>query len=471
MQRDLAALAERSFDLVVAGGGVVGAAIARDAARRGLAVALVEAEDFACAASEGMSHFVHGGIRYLATGEFSQVRHSLRERAIWMHTAPTMVVPQACITPLAGKSRFEAVQLGIGVHLFNLLGGRNVLAPGARSPVKLSARDAVRAEPAIDQSGLTGALVYHDCRVDEPERVVLAVLKDAVAHGAVVVNHAACAGLAVAAGRVTGVEVKDGLSGATIHVRAGALVNATGPWAESVATRLLTGQRQARLTMSKGIHIVTGLIARTHSLNLAGDHEHATVLPWRGMSLIGTTDDVYDGDPAGAVATDSDIERLIAKIERLLPSLRGTLSPVIDSYAALRALPGRVSDSYGASREDAIVDHAGDGAHGFLSVYGGKWTTARMMGEKAVDALLKTTGGTARPCDTATAMLPDMASRDLPEEQRFAIAVADEMAVTPADIARRLARAHAVAHPGVLERAAHWLAAKAKLADAAPRPG
>ena len=513
MKRDLDALADGRFDLVVAGGGVVGASIARDAARRGLRVALVEADDFAHAASEGMSHFVHGGIRYLATGEFGQVRKSLRERATWMRIAPHQIVAQPCLTPIAGKSRFEGVALAAAVHLFNVLGGRNVLPRDARPPVRLTAAEAVRAEPAVEQAGLTGALVYHDCRVDEPERVVVGLLQDAAAHGAVIANHARCLSLRTEGGKVGAVEVRDEIGGGTLTIRAEALVNATGPWAEVLASQLLAGQAQVALTLSKGIHVVTGPVAATHSLNLAGHHEHATVLPWRGFSLIGTTDEPIKGDADGAAATEADVETLLAKIARLLPSTTGRLGPVLDSYAAVRALPGRVSDTYGASREDALSDHAKDGAAGFLSVYGGKWTTARLMAEHAVDRVVARLGRTARLCDTATAplldapasppdtfraawrtslrdwprdeadawasaygtrlsavlkALPDLATADVfaRENARFAHAAAEEMAVLPADFARRMARWYRLARPGVEARAAIWLAANRKLADA-----
>jgi glycerol-3-phosphate dehydrogenase len=233
------------------------------------------------------------------------------------------------------------------------------------------------------------------------------------------------------------------------------------------------------------------------------------------MSLIGTTDDVVDGSPDDGDATAADIDRLQAKIARLLPSAKGRLFPLRDSYGALRALPGKVGDSYFASREDTIADHARDGAAGFLSVFGGKWTTARMMAEKAVDRLPADVLARAKRCDTASAPLPDappeadafreewrgklpawrytdvdtwvgaygtalpgvlshlstVAAPDFKdrEEARFAYAVADEMAVLPGDIVHRLGRWYRIANPGVHARASEWLAARAKVADAGDR--
>ncbi|MGD9912489.1 MAG: FAD-dependent oxidoreductase [Rhizobiaceae bacterium] len=509
MQRNLAELQKGAFDLAVIGGGIVGASIARDAARRGLSVALVEKDDFACAASEAMSHLVHGGIRYLAQARFGMVRQSLAERAVWRRIAPLHVRPQPCLMPLAGKGRLGVASMRAAVALFNSLGGRE----GAPSPQPafVSARAAVAAEPALAMPGLEGALAWHDCRVDEPERVVLTLLVDAVAHGASVANHMECTGLLRRNGRVAGIVVQDAIGRGRIEVRARGVINAAGPWAAELAGRLATGQKSARLTVSKGIHIVAGPIARDAALNLAGRGEHGFVLPWRGMSLIGTTDDAIEGPRDRMSAQPDDVTRLAERIARLLPSARELLAAPLATFASARALPGDAANTYRAAREEAIVDHAGDGAQGLFSAYGGKWTTARRMAEHVVDRVAAALDMKAGPCDTHTALLPGTPDADVPaflaawrgrlagwpaeeadswvaaygtslperlgklpldagadrrEAARFAFAVEDEMAVTPADIARRLARSHGIARPGVEARAAEWLARRAKVTDA-----
>jgi glycerol-3-phosphate dehydrogenase len=512
VKRDLAALEDRRFDLAIVGAGVVGAAIARDAARRGLGVALIDGQDFAAATSEAMSHMVHGGIRYLAQGEFGQVRLSLAERAVWRRIAPHQVSLLPCMVPLAGGFSHNFA-LRAGVMLFNALGGRNVLAPGERVRLALDRAGALAAEPAIEQPALKGALVYHDCRVDEPERVVLGLAKSAWHAGAVVANHVACDGLVLRGGKVEGIAAIDRIGGGRLTIRTACVVNATGAWTGIVAGKLLSGQKQAALTLSKGIHLVVPQFVRRHALTLAGKGEHGFVLPWRGMNLVGTTDELISGDPSDASVEAADAEQLVAKIARLLPASRQALQSVAATYAGVRALPGSGADTYAMSRDGACADHRTDGAAGFFSVFGGKWTTARVMAEAAVDRIAEALGKPLRPCDTATAALEDAPHEPVPvfeqgwrerlpewpeaeiadwvaaygrslpavlqhlpdrgkpdpaalEAARFAHAADAEMAVTPQDLARRLARWYGVRHPGVAERASQWLAGKRKVTDA-----
>lgn len=507
--RDVGAFERGAFDVLVVGGGVVGACIARDAARRGLVVALVEAGDFSCATSEAMSHQVHGGIRYMAQGRFGHLRQSLAERATWMRVAPHQVAPQPCLTPIVGASWTKALGMRAAVALFKAMGGDNVLPPGEDDRTFLDPASAIGAEPAIAMDGLAGALRYHDCRIDEPERIVLGVIKDAVAHGAVVANHVACTGLRLQDGKVAGSVLTDRLTGATGELRAGVVVNATGAWAGALATRLVPGQKAVRLTLSKGIHIVTESLGASHTFNLAGHGEHASILPWRGFSLIGTTDDLFDGEPEAVSVLARDEEALTAKILRLLPGARGALETIHARFASLRALPGATGDTYSAARESLIVHHTGDGAAGFFTACGGKWTTARAMAEEAVDAVVAYRARPARGCDTASSALPDapvegskaavetwqallsawprqevqawvaayggampdvvarlpqpdVATHEQREAARFTHAVESEMAMTAQDVARRLARWYQIENPGVTERAATWLGARGR---------
>jgi len=508
MKRDLAALDGPQFDVAVIGGGVLGASIARDAARRGLSVALVEMDDFAAAASEAMSHLVHGGIRYLAQAQLGMVRQSLAERAVWRRIAPLHVRSQPCLMPVAGKGLAGTAMMRSAVGLFNMLGGREGAPERGRS--WLDARAAIQAEPALEMPALRGALAWHDFRVDEPERVVLALVQDAAGHGAAAANHLECMSLLLRNGQVTGLVAADRIGGGRVEIRARAVVNATGPWAATVAARLLSGQKAARLTVSKGIHLVAGPIVHAAAINLAGKGEHGFVLPWRGFSLIGTSDDPVDAAADGMAASDSEVTALKEKIARLLPAVRPALDRIVGTYASARALPGAMHDTYRAARDEAISDHSSDGAAGFFSVYGGKWTTARRVAEQAVDRLATVLAANVKPCDTRHARLPGTPEDEAafrrewlqrlkawPDEEaeswiaaygtalpqkltvlrqeadasareaaRFAIAVGEEMAVLPQDFARRLARWHGLKQPGVAARAVEWLARRTKVADA-----
>lgn len=500
MKRDLAALADRQFDVVVIGGGIVGACLARDASRRGLAVALVEADDFAGAASEAMSHFVHGGIRYLAQGRLTTVLESLRERAVWRRIAPHLVADQPFLLALSTRqSRRKRAELQVGVSIFEILAGLGI---GRR----LSRRETIDAEPVLDDPALLGGLIYHDCRVDFPERAVLALLADAVDEGAAVANHAAAHCLLRKGSMVEGIEVEDRIGGGRLAIRARAIINAAGPWAGIVADRLAPGQRSVRVTLSKGIHFVTAPLARTHALAYSGDGDHAVLSPWRGFSLVGTTDEPFAGDPRGVAAEGPEREKLADKVRRFFPGAANGIDEPIGSFAAVRAIPGGPGDTYAAARDTLFTDHASDGAAGLFTLTGGKWTTARLMAEKALDAIVARMDLVARPCDTATTALRNAPSATFRAEwmrrlvrfpsaeagawldcygsgigevaariaagddgnaeardaARFAEASENEMAITADDLVRRLTRAHALARPDLREHARRWLANRGK---------
>ena len=430
MQRDLDAMAGRKFDLAVIGGGVIGSAIARDAARRGIRVVLLERDDFACAASEAMSHLIHGGIRYLAQAHFIQIAQSLRERRIWRRVAPGFVKPQPFMVPLFNKGVASRLTLSAGTRLFELAGGNGF-------GQHLSPSQAIAAEPLLDLPGLAGACLYSDCRIDQPERLVLAMLADACANGAQIANHAEVEAMAVDNTHLRLV-ARDAMCGETFTLQADKVANVTGPWAQKLATRLLPDQAGAKLTASKGIHIVTRQLTRSHALALSGKGEHAFIVPWGGFSLIGTTDTADTGDPGSAVATSAEVHELTAKVLRLLPSAKHVFEHSVSTFAGVRALPGASGDTYSASRDFQIVCHANDGAPSFFSVYGGKWTTARLVAEKAVDRITRDFQRSLKPCDTATAsiVVPLVSTSIDNAAQDFV----GEMALTEGDRMRRMSR-------------------------------
>jgi len=455
MRRDLAALCDRHFDLAIIGGGVVGACAARDAALRGHKVALVEAGDFATGASEAMSHFIHGGLRYLAQGKLAIVRESLAERAIWRRIAPAFVTPIPFLLRLAGGPLERGV-LRAGVAMFEALAGHGL---GRH----LDAAAAAEAEPLLAGAAPHGAVLYGDCRIDHPERAVIALLADAAAHGAAIANHVEATGLLREGARVAGLIAEDRRSGGRLAIRADAVLNATGPSAERVATRLLPGQRDIRLTLSKGIHLVTAPLARENAIAIATADGHAVISPWAGQTLVGTTDEAFSGDPAGVAPTAEEIAALAGRVAAALPAAGAALAAPLDAFAGVRALPHADGGTYTASRDMVLVRHGG--AIGLVTLTGGKWTTARLMAERGVDLVEQALGRRGRACETATRPLPDgwgAADPGLAEPERFACAVDTEMALDGEDIARRLTRAHGVAHPGVAGRAAGWLAKRGK---------
>jgi glycerol-3-phosphate dehydrogenase len=454
MKRNLNELESGTFDLCIIGGGVIGACIARDAARRGMKVALVEMNDFACAASEAMSHTIHGGIRYLAQGRIGLVREALSEKAVWMATAPDFIFEQKFIMPLGGG--LNALKMKAGIALYQRLGGRRAAF--------LSDGETVEREPCLARPGLSGAAVYHDARVDEPHRLILSILQDAGAHGAVAANHVECAALLSKDGKAAGIGVIDRLSGSAFEIRASHVVNATGPWAQRIASLLAPGQKQAWLTASKGIHILTPPVSRDFAIAVSGKGEHGFILPWKGMSLVGTTDALYSGDTAEAQPNEQEIAALVEKMARLLPQSRGLLNNRIGSFAGVRALPGAAGDTYRASREVAVCDHAMDGASGLFSLFGGKWTTARLIAERFLDRLAAGFTKTLKTCDTRHVKIR---RRSAPSDlaARLCMAADGDMAVTEEDFHRRIGRADLLTAPDIDQQIKAWLASRDNTSD------
>jgi glycerol-3-phosphate dehydrogenase len=449
MKRDLSQFESRAFDLCVIGGGVIGACLVRDAARRGLIVALVEMNDFASAASEAMSHTIHGGIRYLAQGRIGMVRGALAEKTVWLDIAPDFVCEQKFIMPLSGG--LGALKMKAGIALYQRLGGRRAAFHSAGAALEL--------EPNLARSDLSGAAVYDDARVDDPDKLIVAILQDAASHGAAIANHVECAGLLSIDGKAACVSVIDQLSGAALQVRAANVVNACGPWAEKLASRLLPGQKQARLTASKGVHILTPLISARCAIAVSGNGEHGFALPWKGMSLVGTTDETFTADAGSAQPREDEIAKLVEKMTRLLPHARAHFLNRTGSFAGVRALPGVAGDTYRAPREVCVCDHAADGARGLYSVFGGKWTTARLIAEQFLDRLAPRSQKTLKACDTRTSRI---AASPAPPDfgARLTQAAEDEMAVTEDDFCRRVGRAEILAAPDIRQDIKAWLATK-----------
>lgn len=415
MKREVAALAQKAYDLLIIGGGIAGASIARDAVLRGLSVALVEKDDFAGATTAASSKLIHGGLRYLQNLELGLVRESLRERRIWSNIAPHMVHPLMFLMPLYDKRIRGRLKMALGLTAYDLLAyDRNRLEDPEKSIPShrtLSREEAVAMEPGIESPQLTGATIFYDYQMHFPERLALACLHSAVEGGAVVANYVEAREFIVEDGRVAGARMRDNIqSSPDFPVRARLTINAAGPWADLLLDTLTGGQASRRLIRSKGIHILTRPLTDDHAVAALTSKGHYFILPWRGYSLIGTTDTVYRGDPDGFRVTEKDIADFIESINEAYPAARLQRSDVLYFYGGLRPIVDQTStvvaeagmDSYTASRAAEIVDHAGEnGLEGILTAIGGKWTTARHLAEQVVDMVLVKLGEEYCPAKTA----------------------------------------------------------------------
>jgi glycerol-3-phosphate dehydrogenase len=455
MRRNLQDMGSRTFDLAVIGGGITGSCIARDAARRGLRVALVEKRDFSWGTSSASSKLVHGGLRYLQSFEFGLVRESLRERRVWEQIAPHMVYPLEFLLPVyGGKAKF---MLNAGLTVYDLLSfDRNRLDDPDKHMAahrSIKAADALALEPRLKADGLSGAILYFDCQMYSPERLGLECLIDAAGHGASIANYAEVIGFKRDGMNIAGIDVRDTISGATVSIKAKTFINAAGPWADRLLAMLENGPPSHKLIRSKGIHVIVGPMTKGHALTVAHKGGHFFVLPWRGHTIIGTTDTVFDGDPDNVHVGDAEIAAFLNFVNEGLPGAKLKPSDVIYAYAGLRPLVDDGSkDSYNASRKAELVDHAAEGGIGnLISAIGGKWTTSRDIAEKCVDIIAKKTGRTLKACDTGSAPIPGGATG------RFAAFVDAALKANPhvePEIIANLTRNYGARYDGVLALAA-----------------
>jgi len=415
VKRDLSRLSNEQFDLLIIGGGATGCFTARDAALRGLKVALIEKSDFAAATSAHNSKLVHGGLRYLQNGEFGLVRESLRERRILQAIAPHLVRPLSFLLPLYGKGIGERLKLATGLTLYDLLAfdrGR-LEDPALRPPAHrwLRREQAVMAEPVLAGDDLEGAFAYPDAQMFMPERIALENLIDAAAHGAALANHLGCGKLILREGKVIGAEATDSVSGALVKIRARAVLLAIGPWSDLFLEHVTGRPAAHKLVRSKGIHILVPNMTQSHALTLqAADIKkgggHFFVMPWRGHTLIGTTDTEFKGDPETLAVCEADVESFLSTINRYLPSAKLRREDVLFAYAGLRPMVADgAKGTYGVSRRAELVNHADEGIDGLFSALGGKWTTSRALAQTVTDAVTAKLGLKER-CTTATTPLP-----------------------------------------------------------------
>ncbi len=381
--RDLSQLAERRFDVLVIGGGIVGAGIANEAAQAGLTVALVERGDFGGATSSASSKLIHGGLRYLRLGDVKLVREAHRERRALLETvAPHLVRRLPFLFPLYRDGPYRPTTLRLGLALYSGLAGDRL--GGVLPPAR-----ALQSIPDLRLEGLRGCGVYIDSFTHDG-RLCLANVRATAAAGGVVANYAEVVALRHVAGRVRGAEIRDRLSGETVSVEARTVVNATGPWIDGIRD-LEDAAAPPLARLSKGVHLLLDL-DRPWSAALTIPHDSVRVTfayPWQGMLLLGTTDSLYEGDPSEVSVEPADIARVLD--EAAVGVERDVLDPsrIRAGFAGLRVLPGLSGETLTARRETQYVLGRG----GMLTVAGGKLTTYRRIALNALERLRPELGG------------------------------------------------------------------------------
>ncbi len=377
----LSSMAAEPVDLLVIGGGITGAGIARDAALRGFRTALVDKGDFGSGTSSHSSRLIHGGIRYLEQRDFRLVFEASRERRVLLRIAPHLVWPLPFLFPVYRGARVPAWKLRAGMWLYDALAAfRNVKRHRWLNPKQVR-----RAEPALKDRGLTGAALYWDAQTDDA-RLVLATMRSAARAGALVANYAEVTSLLKPDGRVRGAAVRDVLSGEIRTVRALVVVNAGGPWVDALR-RMDDPAAPPLLRPTKGAHVAVPRrrIGHERAITLFSpiDGRVMFVLPWGELSYVGTTDTDADAPPDGVRVTADDVTYLLRSANAAFPDAHLAANDVVSVWAGLRPL---LRQDQGAapsqvSREHRVVESA----QGLITIAGGKLTTYRVMARDVAD--------------------------------------------------------------------------------------
>jgi glycerol-3-phosphate dehydrogenase len=405
----LSSLTNTIFDLVIIGGGIIGAGIARDAAMRGLSVALFEKADFGGGTTAGSTRLIHGGLRYLEMLDFRLVRVDLREREVLLRIAPHLVKPLPFVLPFYDRSLIYRWRMRAGLWLYDVLSYDKTL-PNRRI---LTVSELRAQEPHLADRRLQGAASYFDAQASLPERLCIENIMAASESGARTFNYAEVVGALHDNGRLCGVRVRDVLNGdmsEPVDVRAKLVVIAAGPWFDRVASRLAaTGTNGGvapppRIRTTKGIHLAMPAMTQ-HAMVLFSpiDGRLIFVIPWLGYSWIGTTDTDFSGDPADAFATAEDVDYMLASVKPFFPEV--DRDRIFFTNAGVRALVQGGGSESSVSRQHQIVDGAEAGAPGLVAVLGSKLTAYRAIAEEATDRVCELLG-VARPCRTADVPLP-----------------------------------------------------------------
>lgn len=412
MKRNLSALAENEYDIVIVGGGAFGACAAWDASLRGLSVALVEKGDFCQATSANHLKMVHGGIRYLQHLDIYRILESSKERNALLRIAPHLIMPLPIVIPTYGHGMQGKEVLFCGLKLYDLLTfyrNKGLKDPDRRIPRTriIGRQEVLDLFPDLEKEGLTGAGVFYDGQMYNPPRLVLSYLRSAMDLGAQAGNYLEATNFLRKGNRVTGIEVRDLLTDDQFEIRSRVVLNAAGPWAERLLESKMGFQLKPKQTYSRdACFVVSGRITGDYALAVHGNtrdpdavlstgQRHLFIAPWRDYTLIGVWHVVFNDSPDEFTVTEEDLQMFLDEVNQAYSSLNLTLNDISTWNAGLTLFgenrPGATNLSYG--KRSVLVDHDKDHQlQGLITLIGVRATTSRGRAEKAVDLAFKKIG-------------------------------------------------------------------------------
>jgi len=436
--RDFAQIQQSNYDVIVIGGGINGAGVARDAALRGLKTILVEKNDFASGSSSWSSRLIHGGLRYLEYFEFALCRESLKEREVLLHTAPHLVKPLQLTIPVYRDRSRPYWKIWAGMILYDIFSFDKTL-PVHRMLPQAKFQQLFR---TLDEDNLVGGSQYYDGQVTLAERLCLENIIAAQNAGATVLNYAEVTQLQIENSSIDRVVCKDSLTGDNFTISGNdnaVVVNTAGPWVDHVCQ--LGSQAGQDLVIgdgkknggTKGSHIIVepfpGAPGSTLYVEAKSDGRPFFIIPWLDKYLIGTTDLVYKEDISNIKADNSEIDYLLQEVNYVIPTANLSRDDIKFTYSGVRPLPNSEGKKPGSiTRKHIIFDHKQDGINNLLTLIGGKLTTYRNVGEEIVDNIFKRTKRVSKPCQTDILPLPGCI---FPTDSRIQEAIAEYSSIIP----------------------------------------
>jgi glycerol-3-phosphate dehydrogenase len=408
MQRDLRRLADTKFDVIVVGGGFYGVTAAWDAAQRGLSVAIIDKDDFGAATSFNNLKTLHGGLRSLLALNFQQMRLFIRERRALARILPHLVRPLPFVVPTTRNPKRSALAMRMALAISDAVASdRNegLSDPGTHLPDSriVSREEALRLNPVIEPKGVTGGAVWYDYQMQSTDRVTLSFLLSAVDAGAVAANYVQAQRFLQSNGRVIGVRVEDRLTNEAFAVRGTVVVNAAGPWAASLLSDLpAAAQGAPPPRLSRAMNVVVRKVVNDHACGGLVNSRYLLLVPWRDVSMLGTSHDAHEGTADQLKVSRWDLEAFLKDAREAFPHANLTASDVRLIHRGLLPMISGSGTKVRLMKESQVVDHSKYGLPGLVTMHGVRYTTARYTAEQAVDAVFRVMGhATPPPCRTA----------------------------------------------------------------------
>ena len=458
MQRDLRHLADTRFDVLVVGAGFYGVTAAWDAAQRGLSVAIIDRDDFGAATSFNNLKTLHGGLRSLQSFNLKQARLFIRERRALARILPHLVRPLPFVVPTTHHPKRNALVMRIGLALSDAVArdrNEGLTDPGTHLPESrmVSREEALRLNPLVSPKGVTGGAVWYDYQMQSTDRVTLSFLLSAVEAGACAANYVNAKGFLQEYGRVIGVQAEDRLTNATFTIRASVILNATGPWAASLLAGLPTAAQGAPPPqLSRAMNVVTKPLVGDHACGGIANGRYLLIIPWRDVSMLGTSHDAHEGTADQLKVNRWDLEAFLKDAREAFPHADLHAGDVRLVHRGLLPMVSGTGSHVQLVKESRIVDHGEHGLPGLVSMFGVRYTTARQTAEEAVDAVFRSLGhATPPPCRTAETPLVGGSINNMDNFLR-AVQIRDVEGI-PAATLRRIATTYGTGYDRVLQLA------------------